>query len=114
MTDLEAKLKEISVAPRITEEDVNDFVASEVYFTAGKAAEALNLPLGKEAQCMTICVMTLKNGFVVTGESACASPENFNMGIGQQIARRNAISKAWGHLGFQLCSELRGVSLNKV
>lgn len=37
--------------------------------------------------CLTVCCLTMKNGFTVTGESACASPENFNAEIGQKIAR---------------------------
>ncbi len=56
--------------------------------------------------CLTVCALTLKNGFTVTGESACASPENFNQEIGQGIARRNAREKIWPLLGFRLRDEL--------
>lgn len=42
---------------------------------------------------LTFCVLTLRNGFTVTGESACASPENFSAEIGRKIARQNAVSK---------------------
>ena len=45
--------------------------------------------------CLTVCCITLINGFTVTGESACASPENFDVGIGQKIARDNARNKIW-------------------
>ena len=44
---------------------------------------------------LTFCVLVLRNGFTVTGESACASPENFNAEIGRRIARENAINKVW-------------------
>lgn len=52
--------------------------------------------------CLTICTLTLRNGFTVTGESACASPENFNAEIGQKIAKANARDKIWPLLGFRL------------
>lgn len=46
------------------------------------------------------------NGFTVTGESACASPENFNAEIGRKIARQNAVDKLWPLLGFRLRDKL--------
>lgn len=56
--------------------------------------------------CLTVCALTLRNGFTVTGESACASPENFNAEIGRQIARSNAREKLWPLLGFRLRDQL--------
>ena len=56
--------------------------------------------------CLMVCALTLQNGFTVTGESACASPENFNAEIGQKIARSNAREKIWPLLGFRLRDEL--------
>jgi hypothetical protein len=55
-------------------------------------------PLG----LLTFCVLVLKNGFTVTGESACASPENFDPEIGREIARQNAEQKIWPLMGYQL------------
>jgi hypothetical protein len=55
---------------------------------------------------LTVCCLTLKNGFVVTGESACASPENFNQEIGERIAREGAKQKIWALLGFRLRDKL--------
>lgn len=55
---------------------------------------------------LTICVLTLKNGFMVTGESACASPANYDATIGQAIARSNAREKLWPLLGFRLKDQL--------
>ena len=56
--------------------------------------------------CLTVCCLTLRNGFTVTGESACASPENFNAEIGQKIAKANARDKIWPLLGFRLRDQL--------
>jgi hypothetical protein len=55
---------------------------------------------------LTICVLTLKNGFTVTGESACASPENFNAELGRKIARQNAVDKVWPLMGYALKERL--------
>lgn len=55
---------------------------------------------------LTVCCLTLRNGFTVTGESACASPENYNEEIGQKIAKANARDKLWPLLGFRLRDEL--------
>ena len=51
---------------------------------------------------LTVCALTLRNGFVVTGESAAASPSNFNVEIGQKIARSNAREKIWAFAGYAL------------
>lgn len=59
---------------------------------------------------LTFCVLVLKNGFTVTGESACASPENFDAEIGRKIARQNAISKIWPLMGYELKSRIAGTS----
>ena len=63
-------------------------------------ASAPALPL------LTFCVLALKNGFTVTGESACASPENFDAEVGRKIARQNAVQKVWPLLGFALKERL--------
>ena len=58
---------------------------------------------------LTFCVLVLRNGFTVTGESACASPENFDAEIGRKVARQNAINKVWPLMGYELRSKLAGV-----
>lgn len=59
-----------------------------------------------ENSCLTVCCLTLQNGFTVTGESACASPENFNAEIGQEIAYKNAREKIWALEGYLLKQRL--------
>jgi hypothetical protein len=51
---------------------------------------------------LTLCVITLDNGFTVTGESACADPANYRQDIGEKIARDMATAKIWPLLGFAL------------
>lgn len=58
---------------------------------------------------LTVVVLHLKNGFMVTGESACASPENFNEELGIKIARANAREKIWALEGYALRNKLSGL-----
>lgn len=96
-----------SLAPRVTPAQVEASIASEHYFTAGEAVIALDRGFAPEPLLLlTICVLVLNNGFTVTGESACASPENFDAEIGRTIARDRALQKIWPLLGFQLRTEL--------
>ena len=93
-------------APRVTPADIEANIAGEFSFTVGNAARALQCPVSEAVDLLTICVLTLKNGFTVTGESACASPENFDAEIGRKIARANAVNKIWPLMGYALRSEL--------
>ncbi|WP_417244397.1 Gp49 family protein [Celeribacter sp.] len=60
---------------------------------------------------LTICVLTLDTGYTVTGESACVDPANYDMMLGRQYAREQAVEKLWPLLGFALAEkryEMRG------
>ena len=97
-------------APRITPQDLQDNIASEHYFTAREGCEGEcggnGGPYPIELGLLTICVLVLRNGFTVTGESACASPENFDAEIGRKIARQNAEQKIWPLMGYALKEKL--------
>ena len=60
----------------------------------------------KLTEVLTVCVITLENGFTVTGESACASPENYNKELGEKISRMNAVGKIWMLEGYLLKQRL--------
>ncbi len=112
--EIQAKGK---TAPRITPADIEANIASEHYFTAAdgyRSAPCFD-PNGQPADCLpppaplellTFCVLVLKNGFTVTGESACASPENFDAEVGRKIARQNAVSRIWPLMDYELRSRL--------
>lgn len=98
-------------APRITPADIEANIISEVYFTAADGVYAASLganapSTGNPLSLLTFCVLVLRNGFTVTGESACASPENFDVEIGRKIARANAVQKIWPLMGYELRSKL--------
>ena len=99
-------------APRLTPAMIDSVIASEHYFTG---AEGVKGSFESEQTCpapspalylLTFCVLVLKNGFTVTGESACASAENFNAEIGRKIARDNARNKIWLLEGYLLRQRL--------
>lgn len=98
-------------APRVTPADIQANIAEVVYFTAAQGVVG-NVRAGVSDEglvsldLLTFCVIRLKNGFTVTGESACASPENFDAEIGKQIARQNAEQKIWPLMGYQLKEQL--------
>lgn len=55
---------------------------------------------------LTVCVITLQNGFNVTGESACVDPANYDAKIGADIAYNNAVDKVWLLEGYALAERL--------
>jgi hypothetical protein len=57
-----------------------------------------------EGTTMTVCCLTLENGFAVVGESACILPEDFNEAYGREIARLNALNKVWQLEGYRVKS----------
>jgi len=108
--EIQAKGK---TAARVTPADIEANITSEFYFTAadgclGASGHRPNsVRAGTALSLLTFCVLVLRNGFTVTGESACASPENFDAEIGRKIARRNAEAKIWPLMGYELRSKLR-------
>ncbi len=101
-------------APRITPQDIEASIASEHYFTAEDGRQGAEYRENsifapgeiEPLRLLTFCVLVLKNGFTVTGESACASPENFDADIGRKVARANAVNKIWPLLGYELKTKL--------
>lgn len=104
------------VSPRITPYHIDSCIASEHYFTAGEGVYGSELNNSGESNgyhtahgslsLLTFCVLVLRNGFTVTGESACASPENFDAEIGRKVARQNAREKIWALEGYALKTKL--------
>lgn len=110
----EIKAKGLTAA-RVTPADIEANIASEHYFTGQDGVEgafdklALHQvhhdtdttrmqappPAYQALRLLTFCVLVLRNGFTVTGESAWVSPENFDADVGRKVARQNAINKWW-------------------
>jgi hypothetical protein len=88
--ELQAKGK---TAPRLTPDMIDAVIVSEQYHVFPNTT-------------LTVCALTLRNGYIVTGESAAASPENFDQAIGRKISRENARNKIWGLEGYLLRERL--------
>lgn len=76
-------------APRLTPEMIDGTIVHAAYHVF-------------PGTTLTTCCLTLRNGFNVTGESAAASPENFDEAIGRKIAFQNARQKVWMLEGYLL------------
>lgn len=97
-------------APRLTPDHIDSKIKSVEYILPrdvckrDNGVEIFDAPL--PLQTLTFCIITLENGFTVTGESACASPENFDAEIGKKIAYDNAREKIWLLEGYLLKEKL--------
>ena len=80
-------------APRLTPQLIDKVIANKQFHVF-------------EGSCLTVCCLTLVNGFTVSGESACASPSNFDKELGEKIAFKNARDKIWQLEGYLLKQEL--------
>ena len=80
-------------APRLTPEMIDAAIVGEAYYVF-------------PGTTLTVCCLSLRNGYQVTGESAAASPKNFDKMLGQKIARENARNKIWALEGYLLRQRL--------
>lgn len=97
-TAIEAEIQAKNLnAPRLTPDHIDQQILAEQFYVF-------------PGTTMTVCCLTLKNGFQVIGESAAASAENFDAEIGQKIARSNAREKIWSLEGYALKNKLAGLS----
>jgi hypothetical protein len=90
----EAELQAAALAPRVTRDMQQANIKNVEFLYHG---------------LLTICVITLQNGFMVTGESACASPENYVKSTGEKISRENAEEKIWMLMGYELKCRLAAI-----
>ena len=96
-TAIEAEIQRKGLnAPRLTPAMIDDAIVGEAYYVF-------------PGTTLTVCALTLRNGYLVTGESAAASPANFDAELGQKIARDNARNKIWALEGYLLRTQLAGL-----
>ena len=88
--DIENEIEEKGLTElRVTSKRIDETIAGEEYYVF-------------PSSCLTVCCLTLRNGFTVTGESACASPGNFDLPLGRKIAKQKARDKIWMLEGYLL------------
>lgn len=90
--DLNAAMRAHSTPVRVTEEMIEARIATcEFEHKAGTT--------------LTRCTITLDNGFVEEGKSACVDPANFNPDVGRTWAYKDAIGKLEPMFGFMLAED---------
>lgn len=98
-------------APRITPAMVDEAILS-IHYANGADILAFHnggepFPTARENMpLLTICTIVCKNGFVIVGKSACASPENYDREIGEKVAFADARQQIWALEGYQLRTQL--------
>ena len=97
-TDIEQEIQAKRLnAPRLTPEKIDAAITSEAYHVF-------------PGTTLTVCCLTLRNGFTVVGESAAASPANFDEELGRKIAKQSAREKIWALEGYALREKLAAQS----
>jgi len=101
----------VAVAPRVSLADIEKRIAHRYFITAagladGSATGSHVIPDGLEV--VTVCMLVMRNGFVVIGLSAPASPENFNADLGRDLAYEHAVRQVWQLEGYLLREKLAG------
>jgi hypothetical protein len=88
----EAKaIVETKVAPRVTVESIKAKISRADYY---------------RHEHLTICVLTMANGFFVVGKAAPASAANFDAAVGERYAYEDAFRQIWHFEGYALREEL--------
>lgn len=105
-----------TIGVSVTQDDIEQAIASEYYFTAAdgvtNSGNCLVERVPNPLNLLTFCVLVLRNGFTVIGESACVDPLIFNAEKGRMNARIKAINKVRTlmeclvELGYELKSKL--------
>ena len=115
---------------RVTQEMVENEIVAVDYFTASQAVAGAcftSLLLGggdfndeaimerteekyNEVQealdVLTICVVTVKNGFTFVGTSAPVDHNAFDAQKGREIARERAVEQIWKFLAFRIADSM--------
>jgi len=86
----EQEMQDAAKAPRVKHEEIHAEVSLVEYAYVG---------------LMTLCVLTLHNGFKIVGQSSCASAENYNKEWGEKFALRDAERQIGQFLGFRICEQ---------
>jgi hypothetical protein len=89
-----------TIAPRVTEDRIKAVIVGQTF--------------ARLTGTLTVCVLTLANGFTVTGESACASPDNYDQDIGEYYARKDAERRIWPLEGYLLRQQLHDATMPEI
>lgn len=92
--------------PSLKGEALNEAIAAQPYPKVTK--DSIEAKIAKvdylvlPESTVTLCNITLKNGYSVRGESACVDPRNFNLEIGKGLSYKQAFDRLWPLEGYLL------------
>lgn len=95
-----------ATAPRVSLADIEAAIEHKQFVNAGAAIAACGFTTPEPLTLLTLCFLTMKNGFTIVGKSAPASPENFDQEKGETFAYEDAVRQAWPLMGFALRDRL--------
>ena len=92
--------------PKLQGEPLAEAIAAQPYPKVTKASIEAKIAkvdyLVLPDSTVTLCNITLHNGYSVRGESACVDPRNFNLEIGKGLAYKQAFDALWPLEGYLL------------
>jgi hypothetical protein len=110
LQESERKAAAVAKAPRVALSDIEAEIVDTIYITGTDATRFVEHPLSVKGiaslATVTLCVATMRSGFVVVGMSAAASPENFNPDLGREFALNDVKRQLWQLMGFALKKKL--------
>ena len=86
-------------ATMVTELDINMRIKGDPKFTI------------LAGTLVTVCTITIDNGFTMIGQSACVCADNFDKNKGEELAYKDAFRQLWPLFGFLLAERLYESSL---
>lgn len=98
---------------RVSLQDIKDQIALVQYCTADWLVTERGITLAQVEQLkvMTICLVVMKNGWIVIGKTASADPKSYNAELGEKLAYEDCIRQLWPMLGYNLRTRLHNDKL---
>lgn len=96
----DAQAAAVATHPRVSLDDIKASIAA-IHYCSGTAMTG-----DDDDKVLTIYLLKMKNGFIVIGKAAPASPENFNRNVGEGFAYEDAVRQLWPLMGFALRDRL--------
>ena len=94
MTDAQSAAVQKTVN-RVSLQSILDKISHEDYFCPPRHPH------------LTICMITMKNGFVVIGKSAPADPLNYDETLGRKFAYEDAVRQVWPLEAYALLERMK-------
>ena len=106
LQDDDKKAAAVAVAPRVTLMDIENAMGAVYHFNAHEAVMLLKCPAVHDLRTLSICLVVMRNGFMIVGKSAPTSPANFNQELEQRLAYEDCVRQIWPLMGFALRDRL--------